>query len=738
MSTGSWRFGGAAVAALLVSMAVVPGAGRRAEAGAEPAGTGLPVVTQAGPAPKAEESIVVAITPTDGVTVDGQVAATLSDLKTAIEARAAKGKRDPDGASLLHLVVRAEEEAAWIATLWTLQIAAAPPARIERIHFAVKHKASGEEGVISTQLPKDKGLAALMAAASTPTLRVAVTARDDEKLKATMPEAVYAAVKAAVEKEPKTQIEIEAPPPRTPAVRHGTVVRILDAVLRAGAANVQFVGAAFPARKKGAAEEELKALLTRLAAMPRGSVWVKVGGEALVTDEAKPPEPIPDGTAPSQAKGAAPEEVGIPEADEPPPDTVPPAPVEKPAVAEKPPEVAPPTEKPAEPPAGTGEKPVEPKPPGEKPAEPAATAPPKPADVEAPAARKLLGADGKLAPAENEAVKAALEWLVAHQSPDEGWQAAAFGHWCDGEVKAAGGPEGAGKPQNDVAVTGLSLLAFLGAGHTTHSDSPTYAKAVFRGLRFLADLQDGEGCFGDKAPPPFLYAHAAATLAMVEAYGMTGDADWKEPAKKGVAFVLASRGDEGPWKHGPAFAEGAPSTTAWMLSVIETARLVNEKESKEGKTPTFTLDAAAKDAAKAWLEKAEASGASVFSRVLLGESPSQSDALKKAVAVLLESTPAWGADSGSVDLFHFLWGSLAAFQSGDDAWAKWHESLAKTLLAHQRKDKDSNRCGYVGSFDPVGAAGPEGGRVLSTALAALALETPWRTARKEPTPPPPK
>ena len=146
------------------------------------------------------------------------------------------------------------------------------------------------------------------------------------------------------------------------------------------------------------------------------------------------------------------------------------------------------------------------------------------------------------------AVEDALKWLAAHQSPGGQWEAAGFTRWCDGRP-AAGGPDGAGKAHYDVGVTGLALCAFLGAGYTNRGRHP-FAKTVSRGLRYLKNVQDAEGCFGPRATQHYIYNHATASLAMVEAYGMTGSPLFRGSAQKALDFIALARNPYFAWRYG--------------------------------------------------------------------------------------------------------------------------------------------------------------------------------------------
>ena len=54
---------------------------------------------------------------------------------------------------------------------------------------------------------------------------------------------------------------------------------------------------------------------------------------------------------------------------------------------------------------------------------------------------------------------------------------------------------------------------------------------------------------------------------------------------------------------------------------------------------------------------------------------------------------------------------------GGRHWKAWNKALKPAVVDSQRRDGD-----FMGSWDPAGPWGFEGGRVYSTALMALCLE----------------
>ena len=139
--------------------------------------------------------------------------------------------------------------------------------------------------------------------------------------------------------------------------------------------------------------------------------------------------------------------------------------------------------------------------------------------------RKSKGAGGGRGT--EQALKDALEWLKAHQSPDGSWDCDGFTNSC-GEI-GAGVCEGPGQETHDVGVTGLALLAMMGDGNTTERGH--YQDVVKRGVKWLREQQDYDtGLIGEDTSHDFIYDHAIATLAICEAYYFG-----KSPLIKGVS-----------------------------------------------------------------------------------------------------------------------------------------------------------------------------------------------------------
>ncbi len=356
-----------------------------------------------------------------------------------------------------------------------------------------------------------------------------------------------------------------------------------------------------------------------------------------------------------------------------------------------------------------------------------------------------------------DAVEDALRWLAAHQSADGGWEAAGFMRWCD-RHPVAQGPDGAGKATHDVGVTGLALLAFLGAGYTNRGDHP-FAEVVGAGLRWLKSAQDAEGCFGPRSSGHHVYDHATAALAMVEAYGMTGNVTLKHAAQKGLDFIAIARNPYFAWRYGVKPGDNDTSVTGWMMMALKSALLVNRADVRTGRRPSFVIDEDAFDGIRTWIEKmtdpetgrvgyqtrgsgparptemldrfpAEKSesmtAVGLLARIFLGENPAGSKAVQAGAQACGKVPPRWAPD-GSIDMYYWYYATLAMFQVGGKPWEAWNAALGPAVVDTQRKDGDF--CGYRGSWDPVDPWGGDGGRVYATAVMAMCLEVHYRYDR---------
>lgn len=334
---------------------------------------------------------------------------------------------------------------------------------------------------------------------------------------------------------------------------------------------------------------------------------------------------------------------------------------------------------------------------------------------------------------------AAIQWLAKHQSPDGHWSCAGFAEQCGAD--RCGGP---GDAAFDPGVTGLALLAFLGAGFT--NEEGIHASTVGRGLHWLMSHQGEEGCFGSRDSTRFQYNHACAALAIVEAYGMTKSDALRASAQKAVAWTLRSKNEKHGWRYGVADGGSDTAVTGWMTFVLKSAAMAGLEvdphalEDAAGFVDEMTDPAtgrtgyqskggassrlAEKTAVTFPPEKSEALTAiGMLVRIDAGHGP-EDPMIVKGAELLSKSAPRW--DPASLDFFYWQFGSLAMYQVGGEPFNRWNKAMKETVIPHQHGDPKRHDCG---SWDPEDAWSAAGGRVYSTAMLALCMEVYYRYPR---------
>ncbi|MCK5945288.1 MAG: hypothetical protein KAI24_25085, partial [Planctomycetes bacterium] len=122
------------------------------------------------------------------------------------------------------------------------------------------------------------------------------------------------------------------------------------------------------------------------------------------------------------------------------------------------------------------------------------------------------------------------------------------------------------------------------------------------------------------------------------------------------------------------------------------------------------------------VDKNEAlTGAGLFARYMLGQKPEDKPIMNKAAALIAAQPPAWTPEAGNIDLYAWYWSSMALYQHGGTTWKRWSRPLSQALISGQQKQGAA-----AGSWDPIDVWGEAGGRVASTALATLALQSYYR------------
>lgn len=332
------------------------------------------------------------------------------------------------------------------------------------------------------------------------------------------------------------------------------------------------------------------------------------------------------------------------------------------------------------------------------------------------------------------AVENGLDWLARHQSKNGSWNPSQYtqhclGKKCDDRTTHA---------NHTTGLTGLALLCFLGAGELPIQGR--YSKKVSQAIQFLLTQQKLNGAFGPGTPDT--YNQAIATIALIEAYSMTGDTSCKDAGQRAILYLSKIQQAGGGWDYYDIPSQrNDTSITGWVIMAFHSARYAHLE------IPDATLKRA-----KSFLHcmynqhgsflynnledqtGAGMTGVGALCLLYLEEKPT-SLLMQQCLRTLKKYPPHWQKltqtrqlsvehpDIYNYTLYAWYYATLCFFHVGGEAWSDWNEKLKVALLPTQQ-NKDCKK----GSWDPVEAffASTFGGRIYATTLNLLSLEVYYR------------
>ena len=315
-----------------------------------------------------------------------------------------------------------------------------------------------------------------------------------------------------------------------------------------------------------------------------------------------------------------------------------------------------------------------------------------------------------------EAVLKGLRWLVKNQNPD--------GSWGKG-----GGPIGA-------AMTGFSILSFLGHGETPVSAEfgPTMQKALDWVLK-NGQANDGRLSMEKQFSQPGVYAHAIVTYGLGEYYTMTKDERVMELLKKAVGYIVEGQGPDGGWMYSYDKTQSDTSVSGWQIQALKAAHLsgldiagVDSALDKSmlnlqrvrGKNGGFGY----RDAAS---EKYSLTGAGVLCTYFWKQEKDKM--VRDGIEYIMDHTKKdfpVEYKHDKADLYAWYYNTQACLMVGGAAWNTWNRLFQMEVVKNQNPD---------GSWPPLAgkSAGgelqraPEGmGPFYRTNLCILMLEVYYR------------
>jgi hypothetical protein len=318
------------------------------------------------------------------------------------------------------------------------------------------------------------------------------------------------------------------------------------------------------------------------------------------------------------------------------------------------------------------------------------------------------------------AVQSALAWLAANQEADGRWNSAR--HGGNAEDRVLGHDRQHAGIDADPGITGLAVLAFLGAGQTHYEGQ--YRQHVQRGLEYLIDLQKEDGSLaGNSRLFARMYCHGIAALSLSEALAMTGDERLQPFVERAMRYTVAAQhAGTGGWRYQPG-DKGDTSQLGWQILALRSAELAG-----------IAIPLRTRQGADRFLESVTSGPQRGLASYRAGESPSRSMTAEALVCRFFLSSPkeptvreavtyiaAEPPQANNVNLYYWYYATLALFQVQGEEWQDWNTALQEQLLRLQHTSGS-----LAGSWDPDPVWGGYGGRVYTTALAAMCLEVYYR------------
>jgi hypothetical protein len=313
------------------------------------------------------------------------------------------------------------------------------------------------------------------------------------------------------------------------------------------------------------------------------------------------------------------------------------------------------------------------------------------------------------------AVARGLLWLQRVQKKDGGWEFDSGDH--------------------PAAATGLGLLPFLAAGqnHKAPKEKDNkYRDVVAAAIAALLKMQKGDGSFSGNS-----YANAIATVALCEAFGLTGDKTLLlRPCQAAVDHIQKGQGADGSWgyRYGDT---GDTSIVGWQVQALHSAKLCKDLKVKDDvlkKAMKFLDSVASKPRGSSVLcgfgykepgATPTLTAVGLLCRYYLNGWGPNSPGLRDGVQYLIKEHPPEAKEK--YDIYYYYYATqVAHFREGEEWAQKWNPKMRDMLIGKQVKDK--NKPNVDGSWDKDDSPwiGDKCGRLGTTAMALLTLEVYYR------------
>ncbi len=298
-----------------------------------------------------------------------------------------------------------------------------------------------------------------------------------------------------------------------------------------------------------------------------------------------------------------------------------------------------------------------------------------------PGARGVLLAKGGGNAKTEASVMRGLRWLKMQQNPDGSW------------------------PNNKVAMTGLAILTFLAHGEMP-GQSAEFGETVQKGIEFLLASQGDKELYTTAGSG---YAHAIATYAMCEAYGMTENPNVRESADRALDAIIRGQHPSGGWDYNWKQSDrDDTSVMGWAAQALKAAMLADFYHDPDAleRASKFCVKGFKKngypDGGFGYVAPAKGGLTGVGVLCMQFHGAANDSYVKNSLENLIyDWKPAWigstpekpevkkdeplppGSVGGNCSQYYYYYATQAVFQAGGDRWKKWNENMWPSYVKAQ-------------------------------------------------------
>ncbi|MGL6193620.1 MAG: prenyltransferase/squalene oxidase repeat-containing protein [Thermoguttaceae bacterium] len=334
-----------------------------------------------------------------------------------------------------------------------------------------------------------------------------------------------------------------------------------------------------------------------------------------------------------------------------------------------------------------------------------------------------------------QAVLRGLQWLAKNQYQNGSWSLK--GPYSDGLDHYS--------MDNQIAATGLALLAFQGHGNTYERGD--YSKNVKNAWNWLLSKQQNDGCFYEYEEATYqhrFYTQGICTIALCELYAMTKNPELKEQlrekAQKAIDYCVKYQNQDGGWRYGLYDDASDVSVTGWIMVALYS-----------GKNSGLTVPQETFDRISAFLDDVAFEDGSRYPYMKGNREPRRS---MTAEGLLCREFLGWQRDDQRLidgikwltrpenlvcytgrdaagrkndrDVYYWYYATQTLHHYRGPEWKTWNDAMKQAICENQERKPGSREYGSWNPNMPTRDAWCTQGRLYVTCFSIITLEVYYR------------